>query len=269
MSVKQVICINWGTKYGPLYIDRLYGMVARNITPPFSFTCFCDDPTGIRPEVDCQPLPEIDYEIPKAKTGIWPKSRLWGPKLGTLTGPVLFLDLDVIVTGSLDPFFEHGAPDDVILTRNRVVAFEKLGQTSVFRFPAGGLLPLQTLFKTDPKGIADEYRYEQRFVTRNAPGGVKFFPDGWVAHFRRNCRRPFPLNYLLAPKLPKDTRIVIFAGHLNPQDAIDGRWSDAVPPRSPLAHLRAIGQRDRGGSLWRYLRHYIRPTPWVGDHWRP
>ena len=33
-SVKQVICINWGTKYGPDYVNRLYGMVARNITPP-------------------------------------------------------------------------------------------------------------------------------------------------------------------------------------------------------------------------------------------
>ena len=22
---KQIICINWGTKYGPKYINRLYG----------------------------------------------------------------------------------------------------------------------------------------------------------------------------------------------------------------------------------------------------
>ena len=42
-SVKQVICINWGTKYGPDYVNRLYGMVARNITPPFTFTCFTDN----------------------------------------------------------------------------------------------------------------------------------------------------------------------------------------------------------------------------------
>ena len=73
--MKQVICINWGTKYGPPFINRLYAMVARNITPPFRFTCFTDNTAGIRPEVDCQPLPEIAVEIPKTKRGIWPKAH--------------------------------------------------------------------------------------------------------------------------------------------------------------------------------------------------
>jgi hypothetical protein len=42
-SAKQFICINWGTKYGADYVNRLYGMVARNTTPPFTFTCFTDN----------------------------------------------------------------------------------------------------------------------------------------------------------------------------------------------------------------------------------
>jgi hypothetical protein len=33
-SVKQFICINWGTKYGADYVNRLYGMVARNPSNP-------------------------------------------------------------------------------------------------------------------------------------------------------------------------------------------------------------------------------------------
>ena len=54
---KQIICINWGTKYGSTYINRLYAMVERNITPPFRFVCFTDRNNGIRPEVECHPLP--------------------------------------------------------------------------------------------------------------------------------------------------------------------------------------------------------------------
>ena len=89
-NVKQVICINWGTKYGPNYINRLYGMVARNITPPFTLTCFTDHPGGIRSEVNAVPLPELGFELPVTKKGIWPKCRLWSEKLADLSGPVLF-----------------------------------------------------------------------------------------------------------------------------------------------------------------------------------
>ncbi len=266
--VRQVICINWGTKYGPAFVDRLYGMVARNLTPPFRFVCFTDDDRGMRAEVECHPLPPIGVEMPTGTLGIWPKSRLWGPRLADLSGPVLFLDLDVVVTGPMDPFFTVGAPGDVILSRNPARPFERLGQTSVYRFPVGRLEPLWHAFRADPQGIADTYRFEQRFVTRTAPGGIGFFPRRWVRHFRRDCRRPFPLNYALAPRLPGDARIVIFPGGLHPQHAIDGVYRDGEASCGPAAHLAGLFSGDRPVPPWRYLRHYIRPAPWVARHWR-
>jgi len=267
--MKQVICINWGTKYGPNYVNRLYGMVARNITPPFSVTCFTDSAAGIRPEVRTEPLPDITYEVPRTRRGIWPKSRLWGERLADLSGPVLYLDLDLVVTGGLDPFFAYGDPDEVILTRNQNTPFERLGQTSAFRFPVGKLAPIQAHFAADPPGIAAEYVFEQRFVTCNAPGGVRFFPRRWVRHFRQDCRRMFPLNYLLAPALPRDARIVIFPGGLVPPHAIVGQYGYRGRPASPAEHLRGLFDRERQGPFWHYLRHYIRPTPWVAEHWQP
>jgi len=270
---KQFISIRWGTKYGPEYLDRLYGMVARHTTGPFTFWCLTDRPEGIRPEVRCLPLPEMGCAMPKNTKGIWGKSRLWLPDLGAPgqpgpRGPVLFMDLDLVVTGSLDAFFEHGDPDDVILARNPNTPFEKLGQTSIFRYPVGKLAPLREKFLADPQGTADEYRFEQRFVTRNAPGGVKFWPRGWVAHFRMHCVPNFPLNYVAAPRLAPDTRVVIFPGDLNPPDAIAGRWSDADPVQRPLEHLAAGFRGERRETLWKHLRHYNRPAPWVADHWK-
>ena len=47
-NIKQIICIKWGTKYGADYANKLYGMVSRNITPPFRFVCFTDDTTDVR-----------------------------------------------------------------------------------------------------------------------------------------------------------------------------------------------------------------------------
>lgn len=266
---KQIICIKWGDKYGPEYVNRLYGMVARNITPPFRFVCFCDNVEGIRDEIEYQPLPELNFELPVTKKGIWPKCRLWNEKLADLEGPVLFIDLDVVITGSLDAFFEFGDENDVILSRNPSNPLERLGQTSVYRFPVGKLKPILEKFSENPQGIAEQYKYEQRFVTRNTPGGIKFWPRQWVTHFRRECRRTFPLNYFFPPKLPRQSRIVIFPGDLHPEDAINGFYYRSVQSRrTPWEHIKAGLRGERKSSLIKHLRHYILPTSWVEEHWK-
>ncbi|WP_424973194.1 glycosyl transferase [Dinoroseobacter sp. S76] len=261
---KQFMCINWGPKYGAVYINRLYEMVARNTTPPFRFVCFTDTREGVRPEIDCFDLPEMPGFMPKNTIGQWPKSRLWAPTLGDLEGPVLFLDLDSAIIGSLDPFFEFGDPEDVVLARNPAKPLHKLGQTSIYRMPVGALAPLQAMFAADPQAVADKYRFEQHFVTKNAPGGVKFWPRGLVAHFRIHCIPRFPLNFFLPPKPPKDARVVIFAGALNPPDAIAGRYVERLPHLPPLAHLkRALGQKKK----LKAMRQFLYPAPWVAEAW--
>lgn len=270
-TVKQVICINWGTKFGPPFINRLYAMVARNITPPFSFTCFTDNRDGIRREVLCEELPPLEVpKMPENSPGIWNKARLWGETLGSLSGPVLFLDLDLVIVASIDLFFETGSPEDVVMTRNQTTPFEKLGQTSLFRFPVGKLAPLQELFKQDPQAIANEYRFEQRFVTRNVPDGPKFFPREWVLHFRQDCRRTWPINYILSPRLPESAKVVIFPRGLRPEHAINGQYHKRGA--SNLAdHLMASfdkSRRMKNDSVFAHLRHFIRPAGWVADHWK-
>jgi hypothetical protein len=270
-GVKQVICISWGAKYGALFINRLYAMVTRNITPPFTFTCFTDNREGLHPAILCQDLPELDVvKMPVNTLGIWSKARLWGPKLGNLHGPVLFLDLDLVIVSSLDHFFECGGANDVVMARNQTTPFRRLGQTSLFRFKVGSLVSLQETFRADPQAVADKYRFEQRFVTLNAPSGVKFFPRQWVLHFRQDCRWPFPLNYFLAPRMPHGARVVIFPRGLLPQDAIEGRFGANSRKTSPLNHIIGVFDKARRGKKtpFKYLRHYIRPTSWVADHWR-
>lgn len=266
--LKQVVCINWGTKYGAPYVNRLYGMVARNITPPFTFTCFTDNEVGIRPEVDCQPLPELDVQMPTGTFGIWPKARLWGERLGGLSGPVLYFDLDLVIVGNLDGFFTHGDPDDVILARNVAVPLERLGQTSLFRFPVGKLAPLQAAFRADPQGIADRYQFEQRYVTRNAPGGIGFWPKPWVRNFKQHCHRSFPLNFFVEPKLPKNARVVIFPGIVSPQDAAEGRWGQLYERLPPLAHIARAFKPGQVHGTWRYIRHFFKPPRWLVENWR-
>ena len=60
MQAVNVLCIKWGRKYGPEYVNRLYAMVARHLRGPFQFVCLTDRSDGIRPEVRCLPIPPLD-----------------------------------------------------------------------------------------------------------------------------------------------------------------------------------------------------------------
>lgn len=101
----NVVCIKWGTRYGPEWVNRLYAMVRRNTSWQIRFVCFTDDTNDIRPEVECQPLPDVRLDPALGKN--WRKVGLMQSGLGGLTGMTLFLDLDLVIIGSLDPFFTH------------------------------------------------------------------------------------------------------------------------------------------------------------------
>jgi len=264
LFMKQVVCINWGTAYGARYINRLYAMVARNITPPFRFIAFTDNADGVRDEVECFDLPPMPAPWPKKSPGQWGKSRLWAADLGGLTGNFLFLDLDVIVTDSLDPFFDYGDPDQVIMGLNVARFPRRMGQSSIYRAPVGKLAPLQAIFAADPQGVADEYRYEQFFVEKNAPGGVLFWPRKWMRHFRIECIPKFPFNYFRPPALPQGTRVVIFAGGPNPPEAIIGKMNANEPLMGPGAFF--CDRISKGKGL-RALQNYGLPAPWIEEHW--
>src|SRR5690606_22394387 len=138
--------------------------------------------------------------VPTDVPGKWRKTALWGDELFDLSGPALFLDLDVVITGPLDPLFEMGEPEDVILARNWVRPLERLGQTSVFRFPIGKHGYMLRDFRADSRGISQRYQFEQRYVTRHIRGGVKFFPSRYIRHFRQHCSGPWIWRYFFAPR---------------------------------------------------------------------
>lgn len=267
-DVKQILCIKWGTRYGPEYVNRIHGMVARNITPPFRVICFTDDSRGIRPEVTCFGLPELGCPVPTNAPGKFRKVSLWNQDLFGLTGTALFIDLDVVITGNLDDLFSFGNPDDVVLARNWIKPLERLGQTSVFRFPIGKHGYMLEDFRRDPEGLAGKYQFEQRYVTNCIRGGVKFFPSEWIRHFRLNCLGPWPLRYLRPAPLPPGARIVMFPGKPDPEDAMLGRWSPRHQPRSPVEHLKLLFSAQRGQPFGRHLKRYLLPVPWVAEHWR-
>lgn len=257
-KVVNIVCLKWGTGYPPVYVNRLYSGVKRHLKRPFRFVCFTNEPEGIVPGVEIQPIPEQPKELSKSHNwpSVYTKLSLFRDGCGGLEGPTLFLDIDQIIYGDMDRFFDY-KPGEFCIIHNwiewRKRIFRKrpnIGNSSCFRFDAGKMNYVWEKFLSNPEFAYDQTKFptEQAFMTW-AVGleNVRWWPDDWVVSFKRACARAFPINLWCVPKPPDHGSILCFHGHPNPHEAIAG-WTEKngnkVPP-----HLVS------------------RPAQWVQDWW--
>ena len=102
---RVVLCMKWGTKYGPEYVNRLYAMVRRHLRGEFQFVCLTDSSEGIRKEVRCLPIPDLALPEGIPERG-WKKLTTFEADLHGLRGVALFLDIDIVIVDDITPFFE-------------------------------------------------------------------------------------------------------------------------------------------------------------------
>ena len=127
--------MKWGSRYGHEYVNRLYKSIKKHTTRPTKLYCFTDDTSNIDKNIICKPLPKISLPKTIAYTP-WRKMSLWQYPLYDLKGDVLFLDLDLIITGNLDRFFDF-KPNCYCVIENWTQVGQNIGNTSCFRFPVG------------------------------------------------------------------------------------------------------------------------------------
>ena len=119
-EVVNVLCMKWGTKYPAEYVNTLYSMVARNLSREFRFVCLTEDAAGLNDQVEVFPLPELSVDLGGPERG-WNKLAVFAETLYDLKGKVLCLDLDLIITGSLDELFEY--PGEVMIIKDWIKQF--------------------------------------------------------------------------------------------------------------------------------------------------
>lgn len=244
------ICLKYGSLYGPEYVNRLYAALVRNSHRDVRLLCMTDDPSGIDPKVEILPLPEepfaprmVEAMRTAKKNGKLKKISLFRPDLiGDLDGPLLVLDLDVAITGSVDELFDY-APGKVCmrrvwLTNAPVVA---LGHGSVERFDPRLHGYIYDFMATDPEGgVALGEGSEQAYTSRIAAkhGDLVHYPDEWIVSFKYQCRPPRPLNMFLEPRLPPNARVVCFHGRPKMDEAVDGYRANPLHMTRPCGWLR-------------------------------
>ena len=244
--MQTVLCLKWGDRYGSEYVNRLYSMVSRNTSRPLRFICLTDDPTGIRAEVEVKSMPPFDLPE-RLRYHPFRRMFIFQDKLEDISGDVLHLDLDLLVTGSIDGFFDYKPDLEFVVAENWTQPGQGIGNMSVFRFRIGALTKIWDRFRADPMAMKRMYRNSQTFVCRTL-GKVEFFPSEWCLSFKHSLIPHWPFNFFKAPQLPEDARIVAFTGKPDIEDAYRGEWPVDAP--------------------WKKLYKHILPSPWIMDHWR-
>jgi len=198
--------MKWGTKYGPEYVNRLYAMVRRNLSGDFKFVCLTDDGNGVRPEVTCLPIPPLNLHLaPGQRDGAWKKLTTFEQDLHGLRGPALFLDLDVVVVGSLDAFFEQPGEFLIIHDYARPWRRERItGNSSVYRFELGAHADVLAYFRANMDKVQAEYRNEQAYLSDvlHNQGKLAYWRDGWCPSFKYHGIPTWPTNYWEEPFVP-------------------------------------------------------------------
>ena len=80
----EFFTLKWGDKYGPEYVNRLYGSLKKHVDVPFSLTCYTDNYSGLNNEIIVKDIKDLrpyntdrvfTYEklilIEKHEKGIW------------------------------------------------------------------------------------------------------------------------------------------------------------------------------------------------------
>jgi len=246
-----VICMKWGNLYGPDYVNVLFNAVSQNLTYPFRFVCLTDSHDGLDPKIEAFPIPDIGCTPEMWRHGAWPKLSVFAENLYDLSGRALFIDMDTVVCGSLDRFFENQAPFIAIDTSDNWRPGKESGQdnalvgTGIFAFGIGEQAQVLTEFQKDPQMAFDTCDIEQVWVQKTV-SSVAYWPRNWVISFKYWLRQPIGLDFFKSPKTPPmETSIVAFHGD----------------PR-PISLIKS------GRGLWDKFPHMGRgQVPWMRDYW--
>lgn len=245
-EARVVLCMKWGTLYSPDYVNVLFRAVRANLGGPFRFVCLTNDASGLDSRIEVYPIPKLPLRPEDWRHGAWPKLGVFVGDLWGLRGRALFIDLDSVIVGRLEPFFDLSGP--LILLDGgknwkRGGTAPPLPATGVFAFTLGSLSHIVEDFRADPAEHVARYELEQAFVGAEVHD-AGYWPQGWVLSFKRHLRRPVGVDRLLPPKAPPATaKIIAFHGEPRPIALVrDERWASF--PRA-----------GRG------------PVPWMAEYW--
>jgi len=250
-----VVCCRWLDAFPAAYVRILRNAVRANLARPHRFICVTDNPAAL-PDVETRLLPDMNLPLEFRRRGCWPKFAIFAPDLLPADEPTLYIDLDMVVRGELEPFFER-------IERQRGFHCQREWNPTIWRLLPRALRPdrgvqgsllgfvpseqrhLYERVVSEQPRVHDRYTLDQAFLTDAVPER-RYWPSDWTVSFKRHLVPHYPLNLVLRRiREPRRARVVVFHGDPRPIDVVplgDYRWGTA----------RRFGHG---------------PVDWVRDYW--
>ena len=212
----NVVCIYWGTKYPTIYVQNLYNMVKRNLTVPFTFTCFTD-------HVKLQKLVQGDIRVRSMPyhnfKGWWNKMTLFSPK-ANLQGEILYLDLDLVILENIDCLLSFEKNKCCFI--NDFNKSKYYFNSSVMRFNNN----IMTEHVWDPyvkhRNTYDKMLGDQNVITQliKRTKHYAIYPDEWTFSYKwYDRKKPRYKKKDHTYELRPNTKIAVFHGKPNPHES--------------------------------------------------
>ncbi len=244
------VCLwHWGRRYGRVHLERMQAMLARSLSLPYQIACLTDRPGDvpagiavfdikhtIRPgDFNC--IRRMWLYGGKSKKGLWP---------GDLGARLLQLDLDIVLTDSIDPLVDR--PDPFVIWKSE--STRKANRPHGWAYNATIML----LDAGARRDVWDRYRANPKQIERDAN------LDGWDV---KTCSDQAIATYLLKDNPPavwtQEDGIYSYRALSGP----DGMKDPGTLP----ANCRLVSFHGRRGN-----RHPGDPvlqsrSPWILSHW--
>ena len=222
---KTIVCLKWGNKYSPHYVNTLHNMCRRHCTLEFDFVCLTENPHGLNQDIIVKPLPSLPLH------GWWMKPYVFS-KSNNFEGEVLFLDLDLIIYKSIDKLWHHTTSDFLVIrdfTRVMNRNWKKFN-SSVFKFDAKNYHYVWDNFSENYKNIITKNFGDQDYLYNILQNKAKTWPDTWISSYKWEMRDRNDIKVIngkrnfvniASPNIPTDGCIAVFHGDPNPHEVKD------------------------------------------------
>lgn len=199
-----VLCVWWGKLYPKKYVEILRNSVKRNLTIPYEFYCLTDHDIEID-GVNMLPI------LKDNKTTWWNKISLFKPDLFNYNRRILYLDLDVVITGSLDRI--ASVKEDFCMIENYGPNKRHAAHNSSVMVwtPCAKTDQIYTKFSAD---VMKELHGDQCWIFRMMHPNIWDFPKDWIVSYK----------YSKLPQwnhISKDTSVYVFHGEPKPAKVQD------------------------------------------------
>ncbi|NQV28330.1 MAG: hypothetical protein HQ518_28590 [Rhodopirellula sp.] len=254
----NVICIKWGSGYTHVDVNRLFKAIKANTSSKYSlnFICFTENSAELLPGITAKPLPKMNLPQDKPCRYAYQKEAgLCEDNLGDLHGErVLFFDLDTLIVGSMDGFFELPKENEFWIIKDWDHG-ERVGGAAVYSWVVGTLGYVKDYFEKHSEEVYRKYHTaSQEYLSDKVVekhGKMHFWPASWCVSFKRHCVPKWYLRRFVTPCIPSnEAKTIIFHGCPKLQDAIDGVWDS-----------------QRGVPLLKRIYKTVLPSPWIEKYW--